>query len=354
MVTLHGPFFDLDSLEAPQGDFTVGSNVISWDEEKLPILRYLTPGAEGNVEFWVKLKSDYKPQNILETNAQIRNKILVSGFEKEYRNKVQTKLIVQQEGYYYDKYGFFQNSGPHPPKINEITTYTIVWKYENYYNWIDEAKITASLPTGVKIIGMRGNLRTEGTGGTTGTSLYYGVPANFRFEKPLQEGISSEEVRYLQIILSKEVPYAWPKNTNPTGYFGKVTVEALNAFQLKYKDQILVPQKLQKPLGYVDDLTRQKLNELLTKAGSAGGAQVIWEIGKIAPGVGIFEASPMVAFQIAFTPELLTRGQVATLVSNAILTATDLWTGNPIRITDEAITSTLPDDLQIVGDGKIQ
>jgi len=344
-VTLLSPLFDLETIDAPLGEFALGDNAISWTGEKLKTLRYLLPGDEGEIDFWVKLKSDYKPKSKEETNAVLKTKISAAGFEVEYRNKVQTKAIVYQEGYYSDKYGFFQNSGPHPPKVNETTSYTIVWKYENYYNWVENAKIVATFPPEVKIIALKGeNIKVETEVAPPGIYPYPGIPASFKFQRPLQEGMQSLEVKYLQIILSKEVPYAWPKDLEPTGYFGKITVEAVNAFQLKYKDEILTPQNLTKPIGYVDERTRLKLNELLAKGVPLGGGKVIWEVGKIPPGTGIFDSPPMVAFQIAYTPGLSLKGQVGTLIYTVTLTGIDTWTGNPIQVTDEPITTLLPDD----------
>jgi uncharacterized repeat protein (TIGR01451 family) len=343
-VTLLGPFFDLQTIDAPLGEFTPGDNSISWTDEKVKSLRYLLPGEEGEIQFWVKVKSDYKPKNLTETNAVLKNRISFADFEIEYRTKLQTKVIVYQEGYYNDKYGFFKNSGPHPPKVNETTSYTIVWKYENYYNLIENAKIVAIFPPETKVVGLKGNLQVEKEVVPPGGYSYPEIPPGFKFQKPLQEGMEAVEVKYLQIILSKEVPYAWPKNLKPTGYFGKTTVEAVNAFQLKYKDEILTPQNLTKPIGFVDERTRIKLNELLSKSISPGGGKIIWEIGKIPPGAGVFQSPPVAAFQITYTPGLNLKGQVGTLIYEATLSGIDNWTGNPIQVNDEPITTLLPDD----------
>lgn len=354
-TVLEGNLFDLFTIEAPLGEFHPGDNSISWNGEKIPSLRYLTPGEEGQVDFWVRLKPDYQPRNISETNALIKNRVRLKGFEKEFRNKVNTKLKISQEGYYADKYGFFSNSGPHPPKVNETTTYTIVWKVENYYNLIKDTLVKAILPPQVQVKSQRttiGELKILKEAGRK--SAYPEIPVDFQFEKPLYYGMTGEDVRYLQVILREEVPHLYPKRAGVTGYFGKITFEAVKGFQTKYRSEILFPQKLTEPTGYVDDLTRTKLNELLAKGLPGGETEVIWEIGKVDAGTGVLTDSLIAAFQIAFTPELAQRGKVGTLVKEVTISATDQWTGSPILGKDESIDTTLPDDSGLFGEGKIR
>ena len=148
---LEGNLFDLSTIEAPLGTFTKGSNFISWVGDKIPELRYLAPGQEGKVEFWVSLKSDYQPKDLTETNALIRNRVILADFETEFRNRVNSLIKVSQEGYFKDKYGFFENEGKHPPEVNKTTYYTIVWKLENYYNSIEKVQVKATLPKGVSV-----------------------------------------------------------------------------------------------------------------------------------------------------------------------------------------------------------
>ncbi len=354
-VVLDGNLFDLFSVEAPLGEFHPGDNSISWEGEKVSLLRYITPGEKGQVEFWVRLKPDYKPKNVSETNALIKNRVLMSGFEKEFRYKVNTQLKILQEGYHVDKYGFFDNSGHHPPIVNETTTYTIVWKVENYYNLSKDTKVKATLPHQVEVkshrstIGELKILRELGK-----KPVYPEIPVDFRFEKPLYYGMVAEDVRYLQVILREEVPHLYPKNTGITGHFGKVTFEAVKGFQTKYRAEILFPQKLTEPTGYVDELTRAKLNELLAKGLPAGKTEVTWEIGKVDAGKGILDEHLVAAFQIAFTPELAQRGKVGTLVNEVTIFGTDQWTGSPLVGKDEPITTVLPDDHHFFGEGKIR
>ncbi|KPJ73699.1 hypothetical protein AMJ48_00700 [Parcubacteria bacterium DG_74_1] len=352
-TVLEGPLFDLETVDAPSGVLTKGTNFISWDGEKTPELRYLTPGQEGKVEFWVTLKDDYKPKDISETNALISNRVILGGFEREFRSRVNSLVKIIQEGYFRDKDGFFENSGPQPPRVAEATQYTIVWKIENYYNWLEDTVVKASLPPGVSIGSIKsaqGEIKVSTSPAVI--NPYPDIPTTFRFEKSLYEGLRGTEVTYLQLILKTEVPRLYPASVPATGYFGPTTREALKGFQEKYKEEILDPSGLPAS-GQVDELTRSKLNDLLAKVAPAAFGEVTWEVGKVKPGTGALEDPLTAAFQISFTPEMSQKGKIATLINEARISAKDQWTELLLSTNGEAIDTTLPHD-PTVKDGTIR
>lgn len=337
-IVLDSPLYDLNSIEAPLGNIAKGSNSISWNGEQVSELRYITPGQESKVEFWVNLKDDYQPKNLTETNVFIRDRIILAGFETEFRQRVNSLVKISQEGYFKDPYGFFENTGPHPPKVNESTFYTIVWKIENWYNPIENVAIKASLPKGVSVQKIKSPPEGEINVTTYPAPLtvpYPDIPTSFRFEKPLYEGLRETEVVYLQLILKREVPRLYPSKVAATGYFGSITRESLKGFQEKYG---LVPT------GVTDESTCLKLNELLVKAAPPSFAEVTLTINELEPGKGILEDPLIAAFQVVFTPELNQQGKVATLINEARFSAKDKWTSGLLTASDEAIDTTLPDD----------
>ncbi len=66
------------------------------------------------------------------------------------------------------------------------------------------------------------------------------------------------EVEKLQTFLNEyegeEIPV--------TGFYGDITLEAVNRFQVKYSDEILAPWGIDEPTGYVYKTTQRKINDI--------------------------------------------------------------------------------------------
>jgi len=150
VTTLTGSSFDLETLKAPDGEYGTGNNSILWEWRRVGDLQFLNVQEEGKVEFWVRLKEEWEIPSS-EGKEVIKNKIYLSQVKEEFTNKVNSKLVVIQKGYFQDE--VFGNSGPIPPKAGETTTYTIMWQAKNYYNYVENVKVKAILPQNVKLTG---------------------------------------------------------------------------------------------------------------------------------------------------------------------------------------------------------
>lgn len=153
VTKLEGEIFDLETLKTFDGVFGPGDNSIIFDWKKVSQLRFLDSQEEGKVEFWLNLKDDWQIDNLEDKNLTIKNKIyLAQQSREEFTYKVNSKLVVEQKGYFQDEvFGNFGNSGPIPPKIGEKTTYTIIWQIKNYYNALKNVRIKAVLPQQVSL-----------------------------------------------------------------------------------------------------------------------------------------------------------------------------------------------------------
>lgn len=148
---LEGKAFDFSTIRAPEGNFEKGDSSVIFDWKRIPKLQFLSPGEQGQVEFWVELKNDWSISEAGDKNIQIKNKIYLSQAKEEFINKVNSKIVVLQQGYFNDE--VFGNSGSIPPKVGEATTYTITWKLQNFYNDVSSAKVVAVLPQNVELTG---------------------------------------------------------------------------------------------------------------------------------------------------------------------------------------------------------
>ncbi len=85
------------------------------------------------------------------------------------------------------------------------------------------------------------------------------------FKRDLHYGMTdSKDVERLQDFLKRKEGNIYPEGF-VTGNFYDLTKEAVIRFQEKYKEDILVPHGLKRGTGYVGELTRRKLNELIEK-----------------------------------------------------------------------------------------
>jgi len=150
LLSLDGNQFDFSAINALSASYEPGDNSVLWDWKKVGALQFLDVREEGSVEFWVKLKNDWgisssKGEEIIKSN------IYLSQVKEEFETKVNSKLEIVQKGFYQDE--IFGNSGPTPPKVNENTTYTVIWQVKNYYNNVSNVVVRAKLPSNVRLTG---------------------------------------------------------------------------------------------------------------------------------------------------------------------------------------------------------
>ena len=151
VARLEGKALDFQTLKSDSGNFQPGDNSIIFDWRKVPNLQFLDSQKEGKVEFWIELKKEWEMAGPQDKNPVIKNKIYLSQAQEEFITKINSKLAIEQKGYFQDE--VFGNSGPIPPKVGETTTYTIIWQVKNYYNDVKDVKVKATLSKNVSLTG---------------------------------------------------------------------------------------------------------------------------------------------------------------------------------------------------------
>lgn len=249
LVKLSGQAFDLSSVKSLNGAFKSGDNSIIFDGSKVTDLNFLSSQAEGQIEFWVKLKNGWPISGNQGANQLVKDTIFLAQSKEEFAVKINSQLALLQKAYYQDE--VFGNSGPLPPKVGQPTTFTVTWQAKNYYNDITDATIKAKLPDQVSLTGK-----------------------------------------------------IFPQDSKLT----------------------------------FDSKSRE----------------IVWNIGDMAAGAGVNTPAPNVSFQISLKPEMSQKGQFAPLVSKAVLSANDKWTGAQISASAGAISTVLPDDKTAAGKGTVE
>jgi hypothetical protein len=151
IVRLNSPALDMSTIQASGGQAQSNDNMIVWASDRNPQLRHLNSQEEGEVNFSVKVKSDWNNSNQDQDNAVINNEVNISQITQKFSVKINSGLMISQKGYY--KNSEIANSGPVPPQVNKETTYTIVWDIKNYFSDAKNVKVKAVLPENVSLTG---------------------------------------------------------------------------------------------------------------------------------------------------------------------------------------------------------
>jgi hypothetical protein len=151
MTELEGDAFDLSSIESQGGEFSSGDDSIIFDWRNNSDLRFLSSQKEGEVDFFIRTKENWGPENNPPSKPIIKNRVYLSQVWKDFEVKVNSKLNLVQGVYFNDE--IFGNSGPIPPETNEKTTYTVTWQAKNYYNKVKNVKVRSILPENVSLTG---------------------------------------------------------------------------------------------------------------------------------------------------------------------------------------------------------
>lgn len=243
---LEGEAFDFSTIKSEFGSYTPGDNIIIFEWKRVPKLQRLLPMEEGKVDFVIKVKEDLGDVK----EPVLRHKVFIGEAREEFVTKVSSKLEIVQKGFYFDE--VFGNSGPLPPEVGKMTTYTILWQLKNYYSDVKDVKVKAKLPKNVEL---------------TGKIFPIEETSKFAFDSSSRE--------------------------------------------------------------------------------------IVWTVGDLERGSGVFKPGKTLAFQISFLPDESQRGKTPEIVSEVKVESFDAWTGAKLESKSSAIDISLPDDPSLSPEMKI-
>jgi hypothetical protein len=139
----------------------VRQGTITWTKRQVPALAKLVPGAEGMINFQIKLKPFSEFQGWDTKDFEIKSLVAVkigkmgseTGEETISSNtinlKVNTNLGFQTEARYFNDDNIAVGSGPLPPRAGEVTAYRIFWTVTNSLHEIENLRVSTVLPENI-------------------------------------------------------------------------------------------------------------------------------------------------------------------------------------------------------------
>jgi len=160
VAKLSGSAYDRGSVNVNEGYFNSADNTITWSQQTSPSFASVAPGASGTVSFSISPRDLGSAQNplvnpgITVTAGVSGNRSQESQVPQALASTVKRNIIISSSvglsGRVVRNVGPFQNSGFVPPKVDNPSTYTIIWDIDNTANAVSDAEVTATLPPYVK------------------------------------------------------------------------------------------------------------------------------------------------------------------------------------------------------------
>lgn len=155
VVHLEGNIYDTLGIRVQNGFFDSNTQTITWDKTTLQALRLLQPGEQRTLSFNLPTQDLVGSTGAL-SQPELKLSVDVSGVEsngnvREAQNISQARIIANSDisivaRVDHDE-GEFENYGPMPPRVNQITSYTITLQVTNSSNPISGAELRFYLPS---------------------------------------------------------------------------------------------------------------------------------------------------------------------------------------------------------------
>lgn len=162
VLKFNGQVLNKASISAPKGFYRSLDNTITWDKQGEASFASIEPGQSGTLNF------TFSPVSLLGgalyQNPQITLDITFRGTRVEEGVpgemieahatrvvKLSSSVRLASRAVYF--VGDFKNSGPMPPKVDQETTYTVIWSLTNSSNRVSNGQVVATLPPYMRWMG---------------------------------------------------------------------------------------------------------------------------------------------------------------------------------------------------------
>lgn len=239
---------DYSTLDMSSGYFDQGSKTITWKSSDYPELKTMEPGDSGSIQFSIKVKDVIPVGSANDKNFLISsvatidspdvptpihmNKIIAGN---KIDVKLNTKLLLTTKGFNSD--AAIPNMGPIPPKVNQVTSYTIHWAVTNTTNDMTGVKVEAVLPTGVVMTSKRlpdnANVKYDNRSNTI-TWEIGNLPAGTGILTPAKELVFQVAIKPSIDQVGREPDLIGPSTVTGTDYFTGVNLQLSNDKKTTY------------------------------------------------------------------------------------------------------------------------
>lgn len=163
---LIGEMIDLRKVDS-LGVLRASDATIVWNASRVPELANLPPGFSGSIDFGITLKPDFPITRLSSKNysvsvkSQIESPTVPANVASnktigisEVSNKIRGNLIGAAGGYYRDIASGIANKGNLPPRVGQMTQFTIHWSLRNTSTDVEDVVLRAFLGPNVAYTGV--------------------------------------------------------------------------------------------------------------------------------------------------------------------------------------------------------
>jgi hypothetical protein len=156
MAILESDFLDWQTLSNQNGGVLSG-NTISWSKQEIPALAELASGAEGVIDFSIKLKNQseidlskaYQVKSYVQYSIEGKS-VSADSQSNTIINKINSDLNLAEQIRYFNDDNIAVGSGPLPPKVGQSTSLKVYWSINNNLHELNDLQVRVTLPANVK------------------------------------------------------------------------------------------------------------------------------------------------------------------------------------------------------------
>ena len=156
MAILESDFLDWQTLSNQNGGVLSG-NTISWSKQEIPALAELASGAEGVIDFSIKLKNQseidlskaYQVKSYVQYSIEGKS-VSADSQSNTIINKINSDLNLAEQIRYFNDDNIAVGSGPLPPKVGQSTSLKVYWSINNNLHELNDLQVRVTLPANVR------------------------------------------------------------------------------------------------------------------------------------------------------------------------------------------------------------